>query len=242
MPVGDQSRSSSSRMTLGGSVANTGAQLVEHAVLALGVDRSPASSARCDAEAHERHRRADERSHRLAARRAATRSAGSSPAGSGTTRSSSLRAGGDPRGAQHRLLAGAVGVERELHDRRQPARARATCSSVSAVPMIADACCAARLVHRDDVGVALGDDRRCPPSPPARARGRRAKSWRPLWKSSLSGRVEVLRRRRSSSPSARAAEAEHPPARVGEREHDPRAEAVVDAPALLRFAAPGPAS
>ena len=44
-----------------------------------------------------------------------TSSAGSVPAGSGTTRSSSLRSAASAGGAQHRLLPGAVGVEREQH-------------------------------------------------------------------------------------------------------------------------------
>ena len=149
--------SSSSRSALGGSPANTGRSSSTAASLPSALSRSPSASSRStrkrtngtDASTRSRHRRG--------ALRAATSSAGSRPAGSETTRSSSLPPRGDPRGAQHRLLPGAVGVERQQHDRREP-RELADLLLGQRRAHQADGVAHPGLVQRDHVGVALAQD------------------------------------------------------------------------------------
>ena len=87
----------------------------------------------------------------------------------------------------------------------------------------------ARLVQREDVGVALDDERAI------LLRDRRAGPVEPVDDRALAeelalGRVHVLRRDRVVVAHAPRTEAEHPAARVGEREDEPARVVVVPAP------------
>ena len=143
-------------MTLGGSAANTPRSCAEHAVLALGVAEVAGLERARDPEAHERHRRADAALDLLAAR--PLHELGGILAGWQRHHAQlELALRRDLGRPQHRLLAGAVGVQRELDHRGQPGQAGDLLGRQRGAHD-ADAVAHPDLVHRDDVGVALGDD------------------------------------------------------------------------------------
>ena len=171
-----------------------------------------------------------------------TRSAGSSPARQRDDAQAQRRVAAqrDARGAQHRLLAGVVGVEREPHLGREALQLGDLVVGQRRAHD-PDAVAHADLVHRDDVGVALGRD----DEPGLRRGGARevgGEELAALVEELALGAVDVLRPPVVRVAERAAREAAHAPARVGEREHDLRAEAVVDLAAALRCAARGPAS
>ena len=143
-------------MTLGPSVAKIGRSCAEDAILALGIGEIARLQRAQHTEAHERDGLRDARLHRLAAL-ALHELGGVLALGQRHDAQLELAPGGHLRGAQHRLLAGAVGIQRKLHDRRQ-ARELADLLLGQRRAHDADAVAHADLVHRDDVGVALGDD------------------------------------------------------------------------------------
>jgi hypothetical protein len=130
------------------------------------------------------------------------------------------------------LRPAAVGIQRERHDRRQP-RQLADLFLGERGPHDRDAVADAGLVHRDDVGVALGDD------DAARLRRGRAGD---VGAEELAALVEEIALRAVDvlRPAALAVVGERPPgepahapAGVGQREDDLRAEAVVELAGLL---------
>ena len=206
-----------------------GAQLLEHAVAALGAGVVALGEHPLDAKAHEGDRLANQRAHRLGA--LALEEIG----GIGLRRQLDhaqleLALGGQGGCAQHRLLARAVGVEREQHGRRH-ARELADLVAGEGRAHQADRVAYARLVQGDRVGVALADDH-LPLARGVRAREIAAVEVQALVVEVVVGGVEVLR------PLILAhrprAEPEHAPAHVGEREDDARAKAVVGPAGLPR--------
>ena len=206
-------------------------QLLEDPVAALGARVIAGVEDPLDAEAHERHRPPTQRRCTASAPSRCRASAGSAPAGSAATRSSSLRRAASARGLQHRLLPGAVGVERQHHRRRE-------------APELADLLVGQRRAHQADrvahAGLVRRRSRRCSPrrGPPPRP----SSAWRapggPRRGGGPCGRPRCRRLfryfGRCPSPHRARAEAEHAPAQVAQREHDPRAEAVVQPAPLLR--------
>ena len=85
----------------------------------------------------------------------------------------------DARAAQHRLLARRCRRRAPAAPSAPGARARRPARSVSAVPMSPTVLRSPAWCMRDDVGVALGDDRPRPPWPPAPARCRRRRGGGP---------------------------------------------------------------
>ncbi len=111
------------RSALGGSIANTGRSSLEHPIPALGAAVVAAVQDALDAKAHERHRLLHGSLDRP--RPLALHELGRvGPVGEGHDAQLQLAPSGETGRAQHRLLPGAVGVERQQDGRRHPRELR----------------------------------------------------------------------------------------------------------------------
>jgi hypothetical protein len=197
-------------------------QRIDDTVLALGGRQVPGVELALHAEADEGHRRLHQPRHRL-------RAVGLHEVGGIGARRERHHAQLEPparrhaSGPQHRLLTRPVGVQRELHARREP-RQLADLLLGQRRAHQTDGVAQPGLVHRDHVRVALGDDH----APRARRVGTgdvRPEQVAALVVDGVVGRVQVLRP--LVGAQGPRAEAEHASAQVAQREHDPPAEAVV---------------
>ena len=161
-------RLSSSRSTLAGNSAQHRPQLGERPVPALGAAKVRPLEDPIDVEDDERHRAA--RRARAAPRppSRSIRSAGSAPCGQRHHPQLELAPGGQPRRPEHRLLAGAVGIEAELEHRDDPLELRDLLLGQRGAHD-PDRVAQPGLVQREHVGVALDEDH--PPGLARRPRG-----------------------------------------------------------------------
>ena len=192
-------------------------QRADGGVLALGRCEVAGRERALDAEAHERHGAVDALAH-ASAPLLGERSAGSRPAGSDTTRSSSC-ARRDLRGAQHRLLSRAVGVERQQHD----CASRAQLADLVLGQRRAhdpDGVAQPGLVQREHVRVALAQRHAAGLRGRSPARGRSRRAGGPCGRSRPS--VVLTYFGCWSAPIARAPKPSTRPRASHEREHDPR--------------------
>ncbi|MCU0313384.1 MAG: hypothetical protein MUC84_04905 [Solirubrobacteraceae bacterium] len=200
-----------------------GLQRLDDRVLALGLAQVPALELALDPEAHERHRRRGPLAQAVGALRG-EQVRGVLPGGQRHDAQLQPAARGDARGLEHRLLAGAVGVEREQDHRREPRQLGHLVVGERGAHQ-ADGVHEARLVHRDHVGVALAEQH-LPRLRRRRARQVGAEQVAALVVDGVVGRVDVLRLLVGADGAP--AEPEHAPARVAERELEPPAEEVVE--------------
>ena len=217
---------SSSRSTLGAIGPSTSATSASVASRPSAV-RTTARPARARPGSARTASRVEQRAHRAPRRPRRLRRCrpGPRPRGSGTTARSHPQRRRPGRAA--RTIASWPAASASWQSttvRREPLELVAW-RSVSAVPIEPDRLRDAGLAQRDDVRVAL--DEHDPPRAGRRprARGRRRRPCWPLWNSSPSRRVEVLRALVVAPAPARRTRA---PARARsrQREHDPAAEAV----------------